>query len=65
MSKRGDESLQVFRQSPSELAREKARAKEESPKKRGSQDIIKMLEDLADNEEVTYKQEFDSYREES
>ena len=41
MSKKGDESSQ-FRQTPSELVREKAR-KEDSPKKKN---IMKLLEDL-------------------
>ena len=47
--------MQVFRQTPSDLAREKAKLKEESPKKKDS-NIIKMLEDLVDNEDNAYKQ---------
>lgn len=64
MTKRGDESEYAFRQTPSELVREKSKPKEkgQTPKK----NILKLLEDLEDDEEDhLYKQEFESYREES
>ena len=63
MTKRGDESIQVFRQTPSDLVREKSKSKGESPKKESKKNILKLLEDLEeDNEDNLYKQEFESYR---
>jgi hypothetical protein len=63
MSKRGDDSM-VFRQTPSELVREKSKSRGGSPKKTDKKNIMKLLEDLADgDEENMYQQEFESYRE--
>ena len=65
MTKQGDESIQVFRQTPSDLVREKSKSKGESPKKESKKNINKLLEDLLeeDNDDNLYKQEFESYRE--
>jgi hypothetical protein len=52
MTKRGDESVHSVRR---EKSKEKAK---------GKRDIMRMLEELQDEEE-DYKQDFESYREES
>ena len=54
MTKRGDESVHSIRKEQAEKPRERSR---------GKRDIMKMLEELEDEEE--YKQDFESYREES
>lgn len=50
MTKQGDESMQVFRQTPSDLVREKSKSKGESPNKE-KKNINKMLEDLLEGNE--------------
>ena len=65
MSRRGEDSQQqMFRQTPSDLIREKLNSKvKESPKKPEKKNIMKILDDLVDDEEKFYQQEFESYRE--